>query len=240
MMDFCLLFLCVVCSRKLSLSEKKKMMRKLCKSDKSLMQVKQLLDDDDFPVDEIIFRFHDDEWTSLQLACFNGSEKIVSLLLSRGASISKCSRSGQTPLFMACKMGSQSIVSLLISKGASVNFSNNAGTSPLLVACSSGHALIVRELLEHGGDLKKNDGDGMTPLHVACYWGRGEVVVEVLKYISETSSRDYFRSELENVRRWWIKGMGGRILSSYLSEELMESLEYSLSINRENNEKGAR
>jgi len=29
-------------------------------------------------------------------------------------------------------------------------------------------------------------------------------------------------------------------LSSFLSEELMSSLEYNLSINRENNEKGAR
>jgi len=89
------------------------------------------------------------------------------------------------------------------------------------------------------------DENGETPLHDACYRVREgkEIVLTILQFLSETSSRDEFRSALKNAKEWWqteavlIRTTSPSLL---LDEELMASFEYNLSINRENNEKGAR
>jgi len=214
-------------------------MREACKSDESISQVKQLLDDG-FPIDQPIIIMN--QWTALHRACHHGSEKIVSLLLSRGAWIDKKHKRGDTPLHVACAMEHESIALILIKNGASVNAMGSFDFTPLHLACEIS-ASIVRLLLEHGGDLNMKDQYGRTPLHFACYYGREEGVVEILKHLSKTSSRDHFQSQLKLVREWWEheeKELGKKHLETVLSDELMSSLEHNLSTNRENNEKGAR
>jgi len=228
--------------RTLSFEEKEEMMLESCKSDSSFETVKKLLDDDNFPPNQLIrSQETGSHWTPLTLSCFHGSEKIASLLISRGAMIDKGNKFGDTPLSMASLKKQKSIVSLLIKKGASINASNCDGDTALYTACQRGHVSIVRELLNCGADLEKREKiNGWKPLEAACYCGRGEVFVEIFKHLADKLSRDDFKSALNEATKWFEIGWGELPLSSFLCEDVMESLEYSLSTNRENNEKGAR
>jgi len=171
-------------------------------------------------------------------ACKKDQSEQIKKLIDSGFPIDQTIRGKLTPLQHACLYGSERSVSLLLSRGISSNKRDLFGQTLLHVACQNGRVSIVRELLMNGGDLNLNNNGGWTPLRLACHRGYGEVVVEILKFLSETSSRDYFHTQLKNIREWWDEGWGREErLSSYLSDELMSSLEYNLSIN---NEKGAR
>jgi len=181
-------------------------------------------------------------WTPLFAACYKGHKSIASLLISQDAKVNKADSAESTPLHAACYGGYESIASLLISQGAMVNKANNAGFTALHAACYGGYVSIVRELLMNGADLNAAEtGTSSSPMKIACQRGQGEVVLEILEFASKIQSRDSFRLMLENARKWFVEsGRGRGSLSTVLSEDVMDSLEYNLSINIENNEKGAR
>jgi len=230
-------------------------MFKASSSDSSLELVKQLISNDHgndhqepFPVDRLLSNSeYIVKWTPLQLACRHGAVKVASFLINAGASINITDKIGKTPLFIACEWEQLSIVSLLIKKGALINAANFRKRTPLFVACKMGNELIVRELLSSGAEWNESDCHGSTPLRIACCWARGGVVLEMFKHLAEKLSREDFRLELKHAREWWTEAFPGRLrvglrkpLSLFLSEDVMESFEFSLADNRENNEKGAR
>jgi len=105
--------------------------------------------------------------TSLELACGQGSDNLVRVLLDYGAPVNSLHLPGRSPLVAACRQGHVSIVQLLLGKGADANFETLAET-PLAVACSLnsfGYISIVKALLESGAD--PNPLDIPTPLSVA-------------------------------------------------------------------------
>ena len=65
------------------------------------------------------------------MACQNGHEAIVSLLLEKGADVNAKNNDGWTPLHWASENGHEAIVSLLLEKGADVNAKDNDGETPL-------------------------------------------------------------------------------------------------------------
>ena len=75
----------------------------------------------------------------LSWACFNGHEKVVKCLLSRGAKagINDASKAGDKALTAACVRGYLSIVELLLQEGADPLYTDNDGCSPLYRACIS-------------------------------------------------------------------------------------------------------
>ena len=86
----------------------------------------------------------------MYMACENGHEEVVRLLLAHAATDVNQARTddGTTPLIMACQQGHEGVVRLLLKKGAdwTVGMRDN-GWSPLFVASWAGKAVVVAELL---------------------------------------------------------------------------------------------
>jgi len=170
---------------------------------------------------------------------------IVSLLIKSGASVNAATDRGSTPLHEACESGriDTSVVSLLVESGAPLEAATLYGVTPLFMACMVGKSKIASFLVRSGASLNALTFDGYSPLKIACEGGHGEVVLEIMKYASETQIRDSFRALLENARKWFDekkRKWGAKPLSSFLTEDVMDDLEYKLANNRENNIKGAR
>jgi ankyrin repeat protein len=80
------------------------------------------------------------------------SEKLVPLLLSKGASFQLLDKSGQSPLHLFAKNGRLFGVTSLLHKGANVNFESTDSLTPLQLAMHNKHTDIVRLLLAFGAD----------------------------------------------------------------------------------------
>jgi len=109
--------------------------------------------------------------TPLFIACQQGHESTVLLLLDRGAKINLADNDGVTPFFIACQQGPESTVLLLLDKGAKINVAENDGTTPLCIASQQGHESTARLLLDNGASINLTTNDGATPLLVACRAG---------------------------------------------------------------------
>ena len=107
--------------------------------------------------------------TALMLAASRGHQKLVELLLEKGAQSNLANPFGMTALHMACKQRHVEVVDLLVNKhrsegGADPDLKESRkGYTPLMVAAMMGHTDIVRALLErvHGTSLN---------LQVRCLW----------------------------------------------------------------------
>ncbi|XP_062612944.1 ankyrin-1-like [Saccostrea cucullata] len=104
----------------------------------------------------------------LYIACQNGHDSTVQLLLNNGADINLCDNDGFSPLLVAGKNGHDSTVQLLLNNGADVNLSNKNGASPLYIACQNRHDSTVQLLVNNGADINLCDNDGFSPLYLAC------------------------------------------------------------------------
>jgi ankyrin repeat protein len=118
-----------------------------------------------------------EEWSVLHEAAYNGTEKIVELLLKFGASIRAETTKGQTALHMAAKNGHAGAVKQLLLAlerknsslmRAATDRKNNKGKTPLHQAAKNGQDEVVQLLLRHNVDVSLTDNDGRTALHHAA------------------------------------------------------------------------
>lgn len=131
----------------------------------------------------------------LHYAAERGRIDMVSLLLSRHASIEAKDRFEWRALHVACYRGHMEIVKMLIQEGANIHtmtrnwYSDESRPSmmyrwtrwkgrPLHVAAMGGHADVVKLLLEHGANIHastgksvSSPGHGPTALHLALDTG---------------------------------------------------------------------
>jgi len=123
----------------------------------------------------------------LHEACEYGSEKIVELLLDRGADVLKADRDKVTSLHVACREGHVAIVKQLFRhdheiKQTLVEVTDIHGNSVLHFAVESGVTEIVHILLLNGSDPISQNNNEVTPLHIAARNGHIEIAKNLLQY----------------------------------------------------------
>eukprot|EP00730_Choanoeca_flexa_P013679 TRINITY_DN5584_c0_g1_i1.p1 TRINITY_DN5584_c0_g1~~TRINITY_DN5584_c0_g1_i1.p1 ORF type:complete len:271 (+),score=59.86 TRINITY_DN5584_c0_g1_i1:56-868(+) len=105
-------------------------------------------------------------YTALQISAFQGFDKIVGLLLSRGASVNHQDQNGDgyTALQLASQEGHINVIDTLLCNGADVDTQNETGDTALHLAVRNGHAKAVALLLQAGASLHVEDDEGETVL----------------------------------------------------------------------------
>ena len=116
------------------------------------------------------FQIETNRNTALTLACFQGHQEVVSLLVERQANMEHRAKTGLTPLMEAASGGSHEIGKVLISKGADVNASPvpSSKDMALTIAADKGHYKFVELILRHGASVDGKNKKGNSPLWLTC------------------------------------------------------------------------
>ena len=130
---------------------------------------------------------------ALDVACKNGHELAVELLLKNGAKPDRdtaptqskltrydpCQKPMPPVLCLAAKHGSETMVKMLLQHGADVNTPDNKGDAALHLATSN--AAIVATLLSAGANVNATNDNGDTALSLVCGERKADAnVVEML------------------------------------------------------------
>jgi ankyrin repeat protein len=105
--------------------------------------------------------------TALFAAAQAGKDRVLLLLIKRGANINARDNSGMTPLYKAALEKRTPMVKLLLEHNADVNAADQEGLSLLMRAASTGNFRLARLLVEHGADRWATDPAGRTPSDIA-------------------------------------------------------------------------
>ncbi|CAH2004534.1 unnamed protein product [Acanthoscelides obtectus] len=106
----------------------------------------------------------DHGFSPLHWAAMKGHNKIVEMLLLRGARVNATNRGDDTPLHLAAAHGHREILNMLLRQRADVNFTNEHGNSALHYACFWGYAEIAEDLVNHGAKVAIANKYGETAL----------------------------------------------------------------------------
>ncbi|KAH6881080.1 hypothetical protein B0T10DRAFT_518795 [Thelonectria olida] len=117
--------------------------------------------------------------SALQAASAGGHDKIVQLLLEKGADVN-AGKYGSA-LQAAAARGHDKIVQLLLEKGADVNMEGGHYGSALQAASAGGHDKIVQLLLEKGADVNAEGGQYGSALQAASAEGHDKIVQLLLE-----------------------------------------------------------
>lgn len=135
---------------------------------------------------------HEQCYTPLVCACFNGHAEIVNYLIYCGASVN-CNASHKkcSPL-IAAVMGNNSYVVDIILKNrdVDVNKADNKKVTPLMVACNMGNHEVVCSLVMKGAKLDVIDKCGQTALMFASRHGYSDIV----EFLCEQNTNIYLKS----------------------------------------------
>ncbi|XP_035680792.1 poly [ADP-ribose] polymerase tankyrase-2-like [Branchiostoma floridae] len=132
--------------------------------------------------------------TALYIASYKGHVDIVKLLLRKGASVSKRTRSSFGPLHGAATEGKTEVVDLLVQHGATLDIRDGFQNTPLMRACNYNHVDTVRRLIELGArpDLTGGQLQGMRYYKPGTEIGKGENE-ESLKLVEEARKSKLLR-----------------------------------------------
>ena len=117
-------------------------------------------------------RDEDDYSSAIMLACLNGHEEVVKLLIEWGAEVNVAMEGGWTPLTLACENGLTRMVPLLVNCSANVDMRLATGWTALMLACARGHQETALALLKADADISVQTYDTTeTALTAACRHG---------------------------------------------------------------------
>lgn len=120
----------------------------------------------------------------LFLAAQEGQIKVLTLLLSQGASVNSAAEDdGSTPLLIATQGQHKDAIQILLKAGADPNATRGDGVTPLYIACQNGYTELVEPLLKHNADVRLPvTADGATPLFISSQNGHRAAVQYLLNY----------------------------------------------------------
>lgn len=111
--------------------------------------------------------------TALSIACYNGDDSVVKLLLENKASTSLSAKNkNEIPILNACYSGNIECVRLLMKYGADINVKDLYGSSALIVSCvTKDNPELVKLCLSYGADVNYVDpASGHTAFTLAAIW----------------------------------------------------------------------
>ncbi|MBT28688.1 MAG: hypothetical protein CMO01_03425 [Thalassobius sp.] len=129
----------------------------------NVQQVESMLDSGTDPGSSDMLRN-----TALHQAAFYGYEKIIELLVAKGADINAVNEAGQTPLYSAIHADHVQAVEALLNHGASLStkYTDNRYTA-LHLAALDGKYEVAEALLKKGANTKAKDANGKKPIDYA-------------------------------------------------------------------------
>ena len=146
----------------------------------------------------------------LGMATATCDERLVELLLERGADPSSANVHGWTALHQAGYVGQPALAALLLDAGAPADVSARGdGGTPLVVALFWGHAKTAELLAERGGVVPRN-------LRAAAGLGLADVVEELAGTPEAGAHRGFYRPQ-SGFPRWQPSDDPGEILDESLS-----------------------
>ena len=116
---------------------------------------------------------------ALQAASWDGHEKVVQMLLGKGADINAQGGVYGNALQVASRSGREKVVQMLLDKGAAINAQGGVYGNALQMASEGGHEKVVQKLLDKGADVNAQGGHFGNALQAAS-WGGHEKVVQML------------------------------------------------------------
>ncbi|KAK7574224.1 hypothetical protein V9T40_011415 [Parthenolecanium corni] len=128
--------------------------------------------------------------TALHIACENGCDENVLVLLQRDCDPNIKTNTGETALHIACSKGYVKIVKHLLDHFAYVDEQNNDGYKPLHLACKNGSEENVLMILQNGYIPNSRGGAWEMALHVAYSEGHLKIVEHLLNYGGVIYERD--------------------------------------------------
>ncbi|CAF1378706.1 unnamed protein product [Adineta steineri] len=137
----------------------------------------------DLYLNQIYDEPHEQKCTLLMIACLNGNEDMVYMLLNcfkpnlEILNVIKINNDGEsstiyknvTVLWAAASMNHLKIVKQLVEHGANVNHTTNMNSTPIRCACYHGNVKMVRYLIEKGANIKTAKKKNDTNLSLSIY-----------------------------------------------------------------------
>jgi uncharacterized protein len=114
----------------------------------------------------------------LQLAAFEGHQKVVEALVAGGANIDRKNKIGETAIMLAAFKGHKGIVEFLLKKEAQIN---HEGWTPLIYAATEGHVEIAKMLIDATVYIDQHAPSGMTALMMAARGGHEKMVTLLIE-----------------------------------------------------------
>ncbi len=151
---------------------------------------------------------------ALQAALYRGYEKVVTMLLDKGADINAQGGEYGNALQAASSGGYKKVVTMLLDKGADINAQGKRYSNALQAASSRGYKKVVTMLLNHDAVVNWKDIQGRTPFYLASAGGRMKVVEILSSFradltVIDTQGRDclYYAASkgLIEIVNWLLK-----------------------------------
>jgi ankyrin repeat protein len=119
--------------------------------------------------------------TALYWASDMGHDKVVEMLLERGADINALGGYYGNALQAASAGGNDKVVQMLLDKGADINAHGGHYGNALQAASAGGHYKVLQALLDRGADVNALGGQYGSALHAAsygCHYGVAQLLLD--------------------------------------------------------------
>ncbi|MBL7152954.1 MAG: ankyrin repeat domain-containing protein [Phycisphaerae bacterium] len=151
---------------------------------------------------------------TLYEAAAKGDQKLVDVLLKKGADVNAKDTKGVAPLVYAAAGGYEKIAKMLIDEGADVNVIADDGRRALYISVARGDLGIVKLLIAAKADVKLKNGHGSTALHTAAVWDRQEIAGMLIGAGADVSAIDEAGNSTLDLAQWWGSEKTAKLLKS--------------------------
>jgi len=121
---------------------------------------------------------------------FEDNQKIIELLINKGADLNLQNNNKDTALLYSSKNGYKDIAELLINKGADLNLQDNNKDTALLYSLKNGYKDIAELLIDKGADLNLQDNNKDTALLISLKNGYKDIAKLIIEKGSGLNQQD--------------------------------------------------